>query len=346
MTTLFGRPLSEARQRVGRLSQVARIDSFEEREGPARGARRLQLITGGGLTVDLHPDRALDIGAVYYRGVPLAWIAPPGIGAPSLTENRGPLWLRTFGGGLMTTCGLESYGPPSDVDGVEYPLHGRVSSIPATVTRAEITDRELIVEGEIRQSTVFSENLVLRRRITAPLGGSTLRVEDTVTNEASSEAGHMVLYHCNLGWPLIDSTSTLEIPSSALSPRDAAAEAGVASWHTLTGPVAGYDEQVFRHDFKGRDVVEVSVDNPAQDVRLALRFDTATLPALHQWKMLGEGHYVLGLEPTNVNWSLGRAKAQEEGVLPSLAPGDSVSYHLEFTAGPSLVTTRGQGRTP
>jgi hypothetical protein len=196
-------------------------------------------------------------------------------------------------------------------------------------------DGILTVTGEVRQAKVFGENLLLRRTITADLGGSSLRVHDTITNEGIADAGIMVLYHCNIGWPLLDERATLSIPSREVSPRDADAESGVARWDQVEEPQAGYAEQVFRHDFQNSGTAVVSIDNPATGIRLELLFDSATLPGLHQWKMSGEGHYVMGLEPTNANWSFGRASAREAGILPILKRGDSLSYSLEFAFGAS-----------
>ena len=336
-TLLYGRPQAEARRRVGHIRQLAGIEDFVESQGPARGSRRLVLTSGGGLTVNVLPDRALDLGAVSYRGTPIAWQSSTGVVAPGLTLDSGTEWLRSFGGGLLATCGLDAYGPASISDGVEYPMHGRVGSVPATVTRAEGSDDELIVEGEVRQTTVFGENLVMRRRIRIAVGGASVIVEDRVTNEAAARVGHMVLYHANLGWPLLDESAVLHLPSKSVTPRDAAAERGMAEWFNISEPVQGYEEQVFKHDFSGQGVAEVTVDNPAQDTRLAIRFDSATLPALHQWKMMGEGHYVLGLEPTNVDWSLGRKAAEDAGKLPYLEAGESVEYRLEFECGASQI---------
>lgn len=330
--TIWGAPMEEVRRRIGSVAQVARAEEVVQTQGVGRGTRVIRVETGGGLAFDVLPDRALDIGAMTYRGVPLSWISPTGFPAPAFAAQRGADWLRGFGGGMLTTCGLDAFGPASSGDGVEYPMHGRVSSIPAAVSRVEVTDTEIVIEGEVCQASVFGENLVLRRRIAAGIGSGDVRIDDVVTNEDHRPAGHMILYHCNLGWPLISETARLEIPSRGLTPRDAAAEAGVATWHALTEPQQGYAEQVFRHDFRDLGEVAVSVDNPARDLRLELRFDTATLPGLHQWKMLGEGHYVLGVEPTNVDWSFGRVAAEREGVLPVLQPRESVSYALEFSA--------------
>ena len=117
MSEVFGFPVAEVLQRIGSLDQVARVDSFVEAEGAARGARRLRVVNGGGLEFDIHPDRGLDIGAASFQGLPLAWLSSTGIGAPALYDPVDRGWLRTFGGGLVTTCGLDSFGPPQRADG-------------------------------------------------------------------------------------------------------------------------------------------------------------------------------------------------------------------------------------
>lgn len=337
--TVFGATRDELARRTGMLAQVARIDRLVDEEGPERGARRIRLVTGGGLEVEIHPDRALDLGQVTFRSVPVAWMSPTGMVAPALAESTGAQWLRSFGGGLLATCGLDSFGPATTDEGVDYPQHGRVGVVPATVTRAQVTDTELVVSGVIRQAGVFAENLVLERTWSADLGGSTLRLRDTVRNEGAADAGHMVLYHVNVGWPLLDESAHLDLPSREVNPRDADARSGAGRWHQIDEPQAGFREQVFAHDFRDSGTAVVAVDNARVDTRLELRFDTETLPALHQWKMSGEGHYVMGLEPANVSTFAGRAGARAAGTLPVLKPGRSVSYAIDFTFSPSTDRT-------
>lgn len=319
----------EAARRIGSLAQLARIDRFSEEDGPARGARRMRLITGGGLEVDIHPDRALDIGQVTVNGVPISWISSGGIGSPHAVDNRGTEWLRTFGGGLLTTCGLDTIGPPSFDRGVDYPMHGRINSIPALVSEVSVSESVLRVAGEIRQTRVFAENLTMRRAITAPLGGTEFTVYDTVTNESSQPSGHLMLYHANFGWPLIEERACLDIPSQRVRPRDAVAEKGVARWHEIEPPQEHFAEQVFLHEFdvqEGRAII----DNSRINMRCEVSFDATSMPALHQWKMAGVGTYVLGLEPANVGHIQGRAEARKERALPVLEAGESVDYSLTF----------------
>jgi hypothetical protein len=327
LADIFGVPVEQALQRVGGLGQVARIDSFVEADGPGRGSRRLRVVTGGGLEFDVHPDRALDIGAATFDGVPLAWLSSTGISAPSFYEPEGRGWLRTFGGGLMTTCGLDSFGPPADDEDGVAGMHGRIGAIPAHLTGAEATPERITVTGTVRQTAVFAENLLLRRRISSEVGSSSFTVEDTVTNEGSSASPHMVLYHVNLGWPLLDEGVVVDIPHATVEPRDADAAGGLGSRYDIGAPVRGFREQVYIHR-AGPDRY-ASVTNKDRGLRFTLRF-SETLPAVFEWKMTATQHYVLGLEPANTPEINGRAAARAAGLLPRLEPGATASYRLTF----------------
>ncbi|MGV8894883.1 MAG: aldose 1-epimerase family protein [Rhodoglobus sp.] len=327
MSEVFGLPVAEALQRVGSLDQIARVDSLVEADGPARGARRLRVVNGGGLEFDVHPDRGLDIGAASFDGIPLAWLSSTGIGAPALYDPVDRGWLRTFGGGLVTTCGLDSFGPSADdVDGV-VGMHGRVSHIPANVTTVEATVERILVAGSVRQTAVFAENLVLRREIFTAVGSNTVTISDTVTNEGASASPLMVLYHVNLGWPLLDDGATVEIPAVSVTPRDPDAEAGFDGKYEIGAPEAGFREQVFIHEAGPERYARVS--NPARGLELTLRY-SESLPALFEWKMTATRHYVLGLEPANTPEMNGRAAARANGRLPQLEPGETISYQVSI----------------
>jgi hypothetical protein len=328
--TVRGLDPSGLLRRVGTLGQVARVDSLVEADGPACGARRLRMVTGGGLEVEVHPDRCLDLGNVSIDGIPVAWMSPTGITAPGLYDPRGSEWLRTFGGGLLATCGLDTFGPPGVDAGRELGQHGRVGAQPARLTRCAAGPTEVVVEGEVRQASVLGENLVLRRRITAGIGSTRLRVEDSVTNEGFVDTPHMLLYHANLGWPLVDADARLEIPSETVQARDDDAEAGLATWAELHDPVPGQPEQVFLHRFAADQQVAATITNPRLDLSVSVQFDTGQLPYLYQWKLLGEGTYVIGLEPSNCPVVFGRAAARSAGELPVLAPGERRDYVVEF----------------
>jgi len=347
MASLYGRDWNrhEILQRVGSLDQIAGIRLMEAADGLERGCRIFQVWTGSGLEFTVSADRALDICACRYKGIPLAWASPVGGVHPAYYEPEGWGWLRSFPGGLLVTCGLDSFGAPSSDSGEEFGLHGRVSNLPARSVgyRTQWMDDDarqsggaqtrytLEITGEVRQTRVFGENLLLRRRITTDLGSNKIRIEDVVTNEGFAPQPHMVLYHFNLGFPLVSENSRVHLEAEQTVARDADAEAGLAHWNQLQPPTAGYREQVFRHvlvaDNEGQ--VHVEVENPTLGIGLRWTYDKASLPHLYQWKMMGESMYVLGIEPGNCNGVEGRAIARQRDDLPHLEPGESRNYTLE-----------------
>ncbi|MFC6235324.1 DUF4432 family protein, partial [Leucobacter soli] len=92
MPEIFGETMERVRERTGLLAQAARIDSFIEADGVAHGTRRLRLVNGGGLELELHPDRALDIGHATVDGWPVAWASPTGMTGPDAFEPEGSGW--------------------------------------------------------------------------------------------------------------------------------------------------------------------------------------------------------------------------------------------------------------
>jgi galactose mutarotase-like enzyme len=324
---LFSTPLDQALARMGSLSQGARLDPLSYEDGPMRGSRLLRLVTGGGLSFEVHPDRALDIGSLEVDGRNCAWLSPTRIANPALYDGSAPNFLRTFGGGFLMTCGLDHTGPRHEANGEVFPQHGRIGATPASVTRTEITDDGLVVEGVVRQVAAMKEHLCLRRRIFAPLGGRELTVTDTVKNESDLPQPHVVMYHCNFGWPLLSEAAHMRIDSVAQVPQTADAEA--SPFAQLKAPVANERECVYLHEMKpGR--VQAVLENPQSRLRMAMTFDSKALPSLVEWKMMAKHVYALGLEPTNVR-ALGHQQAlRDKNLLPMLEPGEQVTYELKF----------------
>ena len=339
---LFGRSLTdrELRRRVGRLDQVAGIEPFVLDDGPARGVRALRVRTGSGLCFTVLIDRGMDLGAAEHRGVPLTWLSHTGVVAPSFREPEGEGWLRSFNGGLLVTCGLQNVGPPGERDGKALGLHGRVSNTPASAVSHEARWDEkgcvLEARGEIREGRVFGANLVMRRSISARVGESRIRMENIVENEGFEPEPLMLLYHMNIGWPLLDETSRLigpGKPGEPPEPRDEEAQDGLESWDRFAGPAPGFKERVFFHhpEADAGGWTEARLENPALEGGLALsvRFRPEELPEFVQWTMTGEGTYVLGLEPATCR--VGGYEAEERaGRIIWLDPGEMRRFQLEI----------------
>jgi len=328
MTNRKGFETNELKERVGNQAQLVRVDSFIEDDGLARGTRRVRLVNGGGLEIEVHPDRCLDIGRVSFDGIPLAWISPVGPTNPLFAEHSGNGWLRTFSGGFLATCGLDTFGPPSFDGPREYGLHGRIGTLPATINSKTSSFDEVSISGAVSQVNVFSENLLLERNISSKAFSSAFKVKDKVTNLSSNPIEHLILYHFNIGWPIIDENTILEIPALDRSTNDQ--KSNIQEFDRFTTPVKNAKEKVFLHHRDLSVIDSVKIRNEALGLELILKVESATLPFIFQWKMLADQNYVLGIEPANYPVITGRADALKSGVVPVLNPGESVDYLIEL----------------
>ena len=230
---LFGKNLTrrDIQARTGRMEQIAGIRLAELSDGRERGVRIADVRTGGGLRFTVLLDRGLDIGDAEFAGIPLAYYAPGEFAHPAYFDDDGPKWLRNWGAGLLTGCGLRNVGAPGEIDGEGFPVHGRLSNTPArNVSVREVWDGDactLVVEGEVHERRLFGEDLVVRRRISAEVGGAEIRVEDTIENRGFSPEPVFILYHSNWGFPIVSEEAVLVAADHSVVPRDDVAAAGV-----------------------------------------------------------------------------------------------------------------------
>src|SRR5918997_2709326 len=97
----------ELMQRIGRLEQVAGVRLVEHDDGAERGVRVLEFRTGSGFEFDVLVDRAMDVGRCEQNGGALGWQSGVGFVGPAYYEAEDLGFLRSWGGGLLTTCGME-----------------------------------------------------------------------------------------------------------------------------------------------------------------------------------------------------------------------------------------------
>jgi hypothetical protein len=335
---LFGRGYSkdELRRLVGSEGQLAGIRLLELTDGRVRGMRAAEVFTGSGFRFTVLLDRGLDIGRAEHAGRPLAWLHDA-LASPAHYEPQGIGWLRSFGGGLVTTCGLSHYGPP-DPEGEGFGLHGRASHLPAANVRVrqewQGEDYVLEVEGETRETRLFGENLSLVRRLSTRLGATSVVIEDRVTNTGFRPSPVALLYHCNFGFPVVSPDSELLLAARAVRPRDEAARRGITQHGRFGPPDSAFAEQVFFHDplLDERGEASAAIVNHSLDFGAFLRWRAAELPLLAQWKMTGAGEYVCGLEPSTHEMRPSRRQLRDEGLLRTLAPGESIAFRLELGA--------------
>ena len=308
---------------LGSLDQVAVARASVSGADRGHPQRALDLRVLGGVDLRLLPDRGLDLGAAWYAGVPLAWASRVGEVQP-LERPLGADWNGAFGGGLLTTCGLQNVGAASEGHG----QHGTFSHLRATEVRVdrlvEGAELALQVTGVVEDVDALGTSLRCERTVRTVTGRGEVTVVDVVTNLGAEPVAAPVLYHVNLGAPLWAPGARLVAASSQVLPRDAAAAAVGAAWQSAPSPRPGAAELVLEHVLEpGPDGwCHVRVENDALGIALELAWDATTMPRLHQWVHPAAGVYVLGLEPANCS-VLGRAADRAQGRLPVLQAGAS-----------------------
>jgi hypothetical protein len=341
MALLFGKKHSreELLERVGDISQIGGAMPIRLAGGPQDGVEAVAFRTGSGFCFLAVPGRGLDITIAEHNGRPIAWRSAAGeIGAPFYEEPRLG-WLRTFPGGLLTTCGLTYAGAPCEDAGEKLGLHGRFSCTPASNVCVdgewEGDEYRMWATGKIRESTLFGENVLLRRRVSALLGENRLFVDDVVTNEGARRIPHMILYHINGGFPAIDGGSVLLSPTRSATPRDADAETDKEHYYLNDAPTPGFKERCYYHDmaadkdgFVWAGLVNKNMPGGEQ-FGFYVKYNRNQLPVFTQWKMNGAREYVVGMEPANCHVQ-GRANERELGTLQFLKPGEERRYSIEI----------------
>lgn len=301
----------ELLKQVGSVEQIGGVRDFTFNDGKMKGVRAIEINTGK-VCITILPDRCMDIAQAFYKGQAVSWISKTGITSPAFYEKDEFNWLRGFYGGLVTTCGLRNIGKPVG----EHGLHGRIANTPATKVSvfADWVGDEYVmrVSGEMRESRVFGENLVLKRTITAKLFAEEFTLEDEVVNEGFHEENTVLCYHCNYGYPLV---------------REGAKMVGVQpEIADIHAPIHGKEEECIGVPHEG-DVATAGIENG--EIGAYITYNRKTLPEFLVWKMLGESEYVVGLEPRTTN--KGGQNIVDADAYVKVAPFESYKTELKFS---------------
>ena len=336
-------PEFDWRDKVTNVAQIGGIETSVLDNDLGKGTRIAWVNTGAGLRYKVVIDRGLDIVDALYDRYSLAWLSYAGVTAPRPDANRGLEWLYSFAGGLLTTCGLTHIGGPESDEFGERGLHGRISNLPArveSIIQPDLSGRRLQMSltAVVKESRVFGPNLELRRTISSVLGEPAVRIHDIVTNLGNTPAPHMILYHCNYGWPLVDegtqivckgkwASRGLDMDNAVFnSRRDFRKCSRWLESHRGGGEGCAFIDVTA--DKKG--TCTVGLHNRRLGLALVLKYNKKQLPWLSNWQHWGPGEYVTALEP-GTNPPIGQGKARAQKTLIHIGPGKSRTYDLEMT---------------
>lgn len=330
-------------------SQIGGIETSVLDDGLGRLVRIAWVNTGSGLRYKVVIDRALNIADAFFNQYSLAWLSHAGVTAPRPDANRGLEWLYSFGGGLLPVCGLTHAGGPESDENEERGLHGRISNIPASVESIIQPDPaagklDMSITAVTKQSRLFGTNLEIRRTISSRIGKPTIRIHDVVTNRGSAAVPHMILYHCNFGWPLVDEGADivwkgrcksrgLEMDNEIFNSKHDYLKCQKPLEIHIGREACGFVD--VKPDSKG--ICTVGINNSKLNIALVIKYKKKQLPWLCNWQHWGFGDYVCALEP-GTNPPIGQNAARKQKKLVTLAPGESRTYDLELT----VLTDRNQ----
>lgn len=313
-------------RRTGDLRALADIRLLTLEDGPGRGQRLLVARNANGISFEVAVDRGFDISGLFYSGVNIGWHSPAQMPYPlhDPVSEDGWGFLRNFDG-FMVTCGLDHYSRPNDTDVSQYnhphikskkmPLHGRISTEKARLISCGVDTEtlEISCEATIRQASVFGETLELRRKITLPVFGTELVVEDVVTNRGYRPTDHAIMYHVNFGYPFLDEALSISgIPDPLLSELNSLPAAPADDFGEKVDVV---DSRITPHQ------IPVVLRNERCGVAVSFKYSQEALPKLAIWRAYQSGIFALGIEPRT------DLRPTDGGIL---APGESRAYSLGF----------------
>ena len=268
--------------RISNFQQVASIRRYTLSEGREKGLDVLDC-DNGKIRFLLNVSKACDIMQLYHEGQNISFISKNGF-----TKRETP-FLRRFEGGMLYTCGLDSVGGR---DGFE--LHGTLHNIPAEIIRAECNENGITVEAIIRDTALFGKNLVLKRKIFTAIGGDSVTLEDTLVNEGYKTEEYCLLYHINVGYPMLDDGAKVIADVESYTPRTAWAKQNEATMYEMNASTPNQEETCY---FLNLKKPEITLVNGKIGKEFTVSYSGDTLPCFVEWKSMASGDYALGLEP-------------------------------------------------
>lgn len=317
---------------TGSLGQLFSLKEFKLTGGKADGVRAVEVKNSTGINMMVLPDRGMDIYEMAYKGVNLSYHTKSGIVAPQYYDGHKNGWLKSFSGGFLTTCGLQNTGYPFEEDGVEYGLHGKMSNTPADSVNIWIEEKsypEVHIKGIMNDSQLFGANLRCEREFIIPYNENEILFKDRITNIGYRKEPVMILYHFNLGYPLLSEKSIIMIPTKRVMPRTAYDIGYMNEYEKVYSPQDNWQEVVFYHDMAQDEAgrTYAGIWNEELNMGVKISFSKKQLEYFVQWRMFGKGEYVIGLEPANGTID-GRLDAEKNKSLKHLESGQSLEYEL------------------
>ena len=294
--------------RISNYQQIGSLRRYSLLDGTAQGLEVLDC-DNGKIRFLLNVSKACDVMQLYHNGQNVSFISKNGF-----TKREIP-FLNRFEGGMLYTCGLDNVGGREG-----YELHGTFHNTPAQIVHASCDEQGICVEAIIRNSALFGQNLVMTRKIFTAMGSDNVTLEDTLVNEGHLAAEYCLLYHINVGYPMLDAGARLVADFVKCTPRTPWSKENIVAYKEMVQPTAGEEEMCYYLELARP---EISLVNDKLNKKLTVSYTPETLPHFVEWKSMVCGDYALGLEPATT-------ELDDTFARKTIGAGKSVAFRVNI----------------
>ena len=140
-----------------------------------------------------------------------------------------------------------------------------------------------------------------------------------------------LLYHINIGQPVLGAGAKLEAPIDSLAPKDALSAGEIGQWNEYDSPQQGYAERVYFARLRSDEANSTTamLRSAQGECGLGVTFNTNGLPRFVLWKNTAaeSDGYVTGLEPAT-NYPNTRSYEQKQGRVVEIAARETASFRV------------------
>lgn len=295
--------------KISNWMQVASTRRYTLTEGRGKGLDVIDC-DNGKLRFLLNVSKALDVMQLYHEGQNMSFLSK------NAFTGREVDFLKRFEGGMVYTCGLDSVGGREG-----FPLHGSLHNIPAEVIECTCDEAGIKVVAIVRDTALFGQNLVLKRTVTSAVGSESVQITDELTNAGFADANYCLLYHINVGYPMLDEGAKLLADVVSCVPRTPWSAQNENERECMVDSVVCEEETCY---FLKLKTPKASLVNEKLGKTFSVEYSADTLPHFVQWRSMASGDYALGLEPCTT-------ELDDQFAYKTIKAGESVQFCVRLS---------------
>ena len=270
--------------RISNPAQLCSVRRYTVGDGKECGLKFTE-VNNGRLRFLLNESKALDISQLWFNGMNMSFLSKNGLSAATDTP-----FSRSFEGGMLYTCGLDSVG-----DRKGFRPHGSFHNIPSKIISAEADGKFLKIVACTEDTALFGKNLIMFRTVGTEIGSGTLSISDRLVNRGTDTEQYCLLYHVNLGFPMLDEGVKIISDTLSVAPRTERAAKMQGHRTVFLPPEDNAEECCYFITHKSPEITAI---NEKMKIAFTLKYSSDTLPCFVQWNSNASGDYALGLEPS------------------------------------------------